>query len=508
MQEIDRISIEEEKIPSLILMENAAKAVVREIVSNFPPEFIKKSVIVSGKGNNGGDGIAVGRILRILGFEPSVFVLGELNELSKDSQIQAEKYSLFGNLFFSSSESFYDVLKDKLEKTKLVIDAILGTGTKGKVLPKYEKIIALLNSCRAKTVSIDIPSGLSGDSFFPLGIAVKADITVTLGGLKLPLVSPECEEFCGKVIKVDIGLSEKGYNKIKPYAQTIDIDFVKPFFVEREKTVHKGNLGHLLIVAGSKGKLGASILSAKGALRAGCGLVTVAIPESLANFVTASCEEAMTLPLPETKEGTLSEDSYKIILDFSKNVDALSIGPGISTNDETAKVVRTLFKELKKPAVFDADGINAFEKNTNDLDKFEGDRIITPHPGEFGRILGLSAKEILKDRYSYVQRFSKEKKIVTALKGYKTILADKEGFLRINTSGGSYMAGPGMGDVLTGMVGALLARKVYPFDAASISVFWHGLSAQMVFEQKGYGIVASEVADFLPFAESFLRNGY
>ncbi|NMB98666.1 MAG: NAD(P)H-hydrate dehydratase [Thermoanaerobaculaceae bacterium] len=508
MQEIDRITIEEAGIPSLVLMENAAKAVVREMVSNFEANFLKNCLIIAGKGNNGGDGIAVGRILHHLGFNPSIFVLGEFEELSKDAKIQAEKFLGYGKIFFLSAQNFWEELEIKLKNCNLVVDAILGTGTKGKVSGNYEKVILLINQSTAQKISIDIPSGLSGDSFLPLGSAVYADLTVTLGGLKLPLSSPECEEFCGKVVKVDIGLCQNAFERIKPAAETIDLECVKGFFRERDNFTHKGKLGHLLIVAGGKGKIGAAILSAKGALRAGAGLVTVATPQTLAPFVTTAIPEAMTLPLEETEDGTLSVKSFEKIVSFSENVDSLSIGPGLSTNKETSELCRKLYKEVKIPSVFDADGINAFEKFLSEIGNFAGERVLTPHPGELGRILNLSPKEVLKDRYLIVQNFCKEKGITTVLKGYKTLVGNKSGFLRINTSGGSYMAGPGMGDILTGIVGALLARKIDAFDASSAAVFWHGLAAQMAFDQKGYGILASDVADFLPVAESFIRNGF
>lgn len=506
MQEIDRISIEEKRIPSIVLMENAAKTVVKEILSNFPLEAIRNCLIIAGKGNNGGDGIAVGRILRNLGFRPSIFVLCDRNELSQDATIQAERYSILGEILFSSHKDFYFELETKLKSCSLVIDALLGTGTRGKVSEKYERIIDLINNSSNYVVSIDIPSGLSGDSFVPPGKAIKASLTVTLGALKLPLVSPECEEFCGKVVVTDIGLSEESFRRIKPLVETIDIDVARKFFPERDNFVHKGKLGHIFIIAGGRGKLGAAILSARGALRAGSGLVTVGIPESLANFVTIAIPEAMTLPLSETEEGTLSLKSLEPIMAFSEKVDSVSLGPGLSTHSETSELVRRLYKELKVPSVFDADGINAFESVSSDLDKFESERIFTPHPGEFGRLLNMTPKEVLKDRYSIAQSFSRKNKIVTVLKGYKTIISNSDGFLRINTTGGGYMAGPGMGDVLTGIIGALLAKKLTPFDAASAAVFWHGLSAQLVFEKKGYGIVASEVADFLPIAESCIRK--
>ena len=506
MQEIDRITIEEEIVPSLYLMENAAKAVVKEILKNFNKNEINRCLIVAGKGNNGGDGICVARILHYLKFSPILFLSAKKEDLSRDSKFQFENYD--GEVVFLENEDdFINDLSSYLKRSKIVVDALLGTGTKGEVQGFYKKIIETINSQDTNVVSIDIPSGLSGDSFLPFGIAVRADLTVTLGGLKLPLASSECEEFCGEVIKVDIGLSDKAFEKISPHSQLIDFEFARRFFPERGKKIHKGNLGHLLIIAGGKGKLGASILTAKGALRSGAGLVTVATTKSLCPFVTASVPEVMTLPLPETLSGMISLNSYDILLKFFENVDAVAIGPGISTEEETSELSRRLYSETKMPMVVDADGLNAFSQKSDLLFNKSGERVLTPHPGEFGRLLNLSAIDVLSNRYQLVTEYAQKWGVTLLLKGYKSLIGDKKGFFRINSSGGSYMAGAGMGDVLTGIVGALLARKVHPFDSASIGAYFHGLSAELVFKKMGYGILASDVADNLPFTESLLRNG-
>ena len=508
MREIDRISIQEEKIPSLALMENAAKGVTGEILKAAGAEMLRRTVVIAGKGNNGGDGIAIARILRGLGFSPEVFVLGTRDELSEDAVVQAEKYKTLGSITFSGDKDFRSSLGRSLSGANVVIDAILGTGAKGKVSQSCEEIISLINDSNAFVVSVDIPSGLSGDSFIPAGPAVKADLTVTLGFIKPPLVSPECEEYCGKVAVVDIRLSEKASEKVKAGAEALDIEWARPFFTGRKKSTHKGEMGHLLIVAGSRGKLGASILAGKGALRAGCGLLTVAVPESLANHLTVALPEAMTLPLPETAEGTLSSGGWEKILPFFPSVDALAIGPGLTTNAGTRTLVQKLYKEVEKPCVIDADGLNAFEGCDTLLKDHNGERILTPHPGELGRLLNTNAEAVLQNRYSLATEHSHKWRVCILLKGYKSIIGSADRKLRINLSGGSYMAAPGMGDVLTGVCGALLARRTGCFDAASLSAFWHGFAAEIAFNAKGYGILASEVADSLPLAESILRNDH
>ncbi len=506
MQEIDRITIEEESVPSLYLMENAAKAVVNEILKNFSEDEIKRCLIISGKGNNGGDGICVARILHHLKFSPILFLAAKKEDLSRDSKIQFENYDGEVHLL-QNEDDFINDLSSYLKRSKIVVDALLGTGTKGEVQGFYKKIIEQINSHKTNVVSVDIPSGLSGDSFLPSQIAVRADLTVTLGGLKLPLASPECEEFCGEVIKVEIGLSDRAFEKISPHSQLIDFEFARRFFPERGKNIHKGNLGHLLIIAGGRGKLGASILTAKGALRSGAGLVTVATTESLCPFVTSSVPEAMTLPLKETDSGKISLNSFNILLNFIENVDAVAIGPGISTEEETSELSRKLYSETKIPMVVDADGLNAFSKRSDLLSNKKGERVLTPHPGEFGRLLDLSARDVLSSRYKLVTEYAQKWGVTLLLKGYKSLIADKNGFLRINSTGGSYMAGAGMGDVLTGIIGALLSRKINPFDSASIGAYFHGLSSQFVFKETGYGILASDVANNLPLTESKLRNG-
>jgi NAD(P)H-hydrate epimerase len=270
---------------------------------------------------------------------------------------------------------------------------------------------------------------------------------------------------------------------------------------------HKGEAGHVLLVAGSRGKSGAAVLAARGALRAGAGLVTVATPASVQPVVAASLPEAMTLPLPETADGTLSMDALTPILDFCGGADALGLGPGAGGTAETGALLEVLYARVPRPMAVDADGLNAFAGRAARLKVHAAPRVLTPHPGEMGRLLGVPAAEVAAGRYRLVPEAAEEAGAVFLLKGFRTLLAAPGRPWRLNLTGGPHMAGPGFGDVLTGVVAALLARAVDPFDAASLAAWWHGAAADLASRRLGgYGLLASECADALPEVEGALRS--
>lgn len=504
MRKADDEAIRKMGIPSILLMENAATAVVSKILDICPPPAPGEGVTVAaGKGNNGGDAVAAARILRILGFSPEVFVFGDREELSPDAKAQVEKYVAYGRTVFDSGGTAFD---EALSRSSLVIDGLLGTGARGAVSGRTAEIIKKINAFEGMTVSIDIPSGLSGDSFILPGPCVLADLTVTLGAPKLPLVSPECEHAVGRLEVADIGLPEAAMESACPRGEALDMKWAASFFRERGKSCHKGTQGHLLIISGSRGKAGAAVLSATGALRAGAGLVTVAVPEECARIVTSVLPEAMTLPLPATRGGSISREAGECLIDFVKEVDAVAVGPGLGIDPETAGLVRDLYASIEKPLALDADGINAFEVSPDGLSDHLGPRVLTPHPGELGRIIKLAPRSVLEGRYSIVPDKAREWNSCLLLKGYRSFMADGRGRWRINLSGGPHMASAGVGDVLTGIVGALLARGLEPFDALALGVFWHGAAADDLFRRSGYGMLASEIAAALPAVESRGRN--
>ncbi len=508
MREIDRRAIEEMGVPSLALMENAAAAVAEEIFSRASSHLSPKTVVLCGKGNNGGDGLAVARLLAARGARPVVLLLSAARELSGDASAQLEMARKAGIVIEEAGGSV-EKAKTALQGASLVVDAILGTGTRGEVTGFLAETIEAVNGSRGSgsfIVSIDIPSGLSGESLAPSGPAVRAGLTVTLGFGKPVLFTPEGAPYCGDVVEKKIGIPENASLGVAPTATALDEKWALQFFAPRPLTAHKGFCGRVLLVCGSTGKGGAAALAARGALRAGAGLVTVALPEpALAGL---SClPETMALPLPATGEGTLSMDALVPIIDFSRHVDAMGIGPGLGTVPETSALARELYAKVKLPMAVDADALNAFEGRQEALRTHAGPRLLTPHPGEMGRITGASIKDVLASRYDLVPRMAAEWQAPVLLKGFRTIVSDGKLPWRINLSGGPHMAGPGMGDVLTGVAAALLARGLSPLDAASLGAWWHGAAGDAAFQNMGgYGLLASEVADALPAIEGRARR--
>lgn len=507
MRKADKTAIDKMGISSFALMENAAKRVVAAIIEEFPSPVLHRGItIATGKGNNGGDAIAAARILRGLGFSPEVFIFGSACDMSKDALAQENKYSDYGRALFETQEDFIWLFEKSLQRAGIIIDGLLGTGTRGEVKGTMAEAIRLINKSGRPVVSIDIPSGLSGDLFSLQEPCVRADLTVTLGAAKPPLLSPECEDKVGKLIVANIGLPAEALIAAGGRGEALDMSWASLFFGEREKMSHKGKQGHLLIIAGGSGKSGAATLCASGALRAGAGLVTVACPEGCAAGISSYLPEAMALPLPETAEGYLSRKSLPQIIDFSGKVSAISVGPGLGNDGETSGLLREIYCGSEKPLVLDADGINAFEGHDGLLRTHKAPRVITPHPGELGRLLRMSAPEIVARRYLLVPEKAADWDVTLLVKGYRSFMANPDGEWRINLSGGPHMAAPGVGDVLTGVVGALIARGMDPFDALALGTFWHGAAADKAFAKSGYGILASEIAANLPAVESMGRR--
>lgn len=329
MREVDRVSIEEVGVPSLNLMENAATAVTQALLELVPELLAGSVTILCGRGNNGGDGMAVARLLRGKGYEPEVLLAAEPSSLSGDAAVQFGRLRSSGvSVTVVPDSSHLPVAAARLCESDLVVDALLGTGLTGPARGYHAELIRAVNCSGAFIAAVDIPSGLSGDALGPFGEAVESDLTFTLALAKPCLYTPEGAPFCGEVVVLDIGEPREAVRRVKPAAELLDESWATPFFTERLPDTHKGHIGRVLIVAGSRSKSGAAVLAARGALRAGSGLVTVGVPASMQPVVASSLPEVMTLPLPETSEGTLSMDALTPILSFCSNVDAVGLGPG------------------------------------------------------------------------------------------------------------------------------------------------------------------------------------
>jgi ADP-dependent NAD(P)H-hydrate dehydratase / NAD(P)H-hydrate epimerase len=507
VREADRIAIEVMGTPSLTLMENAARALVRELVHLLPDPLAGRVAIVCGKGNNGGDGMAVARLLKGAGYLPEVLLLADPASLSGDSRAQYERLSGSVPVHLLFRESDLEELGLRLSEADLVVDALLGTGLGGPVRGLYARAIAAINASGAFVVAVDIPSGLSGDALLPDDPAVNADLTLTLALPKPILYTPEASGSCGEVRVLDIGIPPAASTKLSIAGEFLDAAWAVPFFGPRRPTAHKGDLGRLVIVAGGRGKSGAAVLAARGALRAGAGLVTVACPASSQPVIAGSLPEAMTLPLPETSEGTLSMDALIPLLKALKEVDAAAMGPGLGQLPETAALCREVYGMCPVPMVVDADGLNAFAGRPGNLAEHAAARVLTPHPGEMARLAGGDVGSVLAARYTLVPQWAETWDTTLLLKGHRTLIGAPGKPWRLNGTGGPHMAGPGFGDVLTGIIAALLGRGLEDLDAAALGAWWHGAAADVAAEGLGgYGLLASECADALPLVEGEMRH--
>ena len=508
MREIDRKTIAS-GIPSIRLMENAGRAVARAIKSRYGPLKGKKITIFCGKGNNGGDGLVIARLLGREKAKIRIFLLAGKKKLKKDPKANLER-ALRQKVEVIEIDTSRKLKKFEQEskKSDLIVDAILGTGIKGAPKGLEARAIKFINTLKKPIVSVDIPSGVEGSTGRVSGEAIRADLTITFGLPKIGLVIYPGAEYVGGLEVADIGIPKRFLRDKKIKVNLITKEEISSYLKPRKPDTHKGTYGHLLVIAGSVGMTGAATLTSQaaslcfGALRSGVGLVTLAIPESLNEIMEVKLTEGMTLPLPETKKKTLSLLAEKKIIEFSKKANALALGPGLSTNKETQQLVRNLIGKISYPMVIDADALNALAGHLSILrSRIQdlGSRIITPHPGEMARLIGKKAKEVQENRIKIAGDFARKYKVIVILKGAGTVISDPEGNIYINPTGNPGMASAGVGDVLTGMIGSFLAQRREPLEAAKTGVYLHGLAGDLAAQEKGEeSLIASDLLKKLP----------
>ena len=509
MRKIDKKTIEECGILGVVLMERAGFAVASKIKEIFGR---KRVIIVSGSGNNGRDGLVVARNLHNEGWDVKVFLTSRPEDLKGDALLQYKAAVKLG-VGIKQINEFLIHYSSVLTRHSVIVDAILGTGLSKNIAGKLSEVISLINKSNIPIISVDIPSGISSDNGQVMGAAVRADYTVTFGLPKRGHFLYPGAEYTGKLFVEDIGFPEELLKTEKLNIELLMKDYISALIPERKKYSHKGNYGHVLIVAGSRGKTGAALMAAKACLRCGTGLVTIGVPESLANIFQSRVTEEMTLILPDKGDGTLSVRASNKILDFlNKTADLLAIGPGIGVSAETEKLMRTLIKNSETPIVIDADGINSIKGEKEVFSKIKAPLILTPHPGEMARLLqdsGLGIKDIEKDRINTATSFAKETGTYLVLKGVPTIIAMPDGRAFINSTGNPGMATAGTGDVLTGMISGFLNQTPNPIHACITGVYMHGLAGDMAASEKGqYSLIATDIIDKIPDAfRSFKSNG-
>lgn len=500
MREIDRLTIEHYGVPSLVLMERAGFAVAMKIREFFKE---RKVIVLCGRGNNGGDGLVVARILQNWGYRVKVFLLCEKETLSHDCQIQFNIAKNFNvPMEFRPTISFADL------HGAIIVDAIFGTGINKPVSQNLVEIFKLVNNSKSPVFSIDIPSGISSDTGEVLGGAVRADYTITFGLPKIGHVFYPGASYTGRLFTEDIGFPPELLSSADLKVSLIQKDTVSSLIKPREKYSHKGDYGHVLIIAGSKGKTGAALMCAKACLRSGAGLVTLGIPESLMGILQSRITEEMTLPLKDDGSGMFSADAIDQILSFiSTKIDAVAIGPGIGVSPDTEKLLAEIIKDSPAPLIIDADGINSLSVNTDVLTRKKSAIILTPHPGEMARLCTRAFNSehrnshIEKDRPSISSKLSCQYGIYVVLKGVPTVIASPDGRVFINTSGNPGMATAGSGDVLTGIIASFVGQGLSPLDASISGVYIHGVAGDVASEQKGeYCMVATDLIKYLPSA--------
>ncbi len=504
MRQIDRRAIDDYGVSGLQLMESAGRGVAEALVHDYGDDLHRGVTVLCGKGNNGGDGFVAARYLWQRGIPVVLLFLGARGSIAGDAALQLESAIACGlPLHECPDEATLATSLSAIPPDGLVVDALLGTGASGGARGLVRAAIEAIGQRSLRIVAIDLPSGLDADPSVRAGPVVSAERTYTLCRPKLAIVSGIGADLAGRWRVIPIGIPDEAVTAEKTNHEWIDSDLVRRLVRPRRVTAHKGSLGHLLVIAGGPGKTGAAVLVARGALRAGVGLVTVALPGSALPIVAGQLAEAMTDRLPENSAGALCVAAIERARSALGEAQALALGPGLGRDQDTIEFVRLLVAELGVPTVLDADGLNAFASLPN-LERrlatvARCGLVLTPHPGEAARLLGLSSSQIQDDRWRWARELAAQTGGIVVLKGHRTIVAHPDGRAAINGSGNPGMAVPGSGDVLTGAIGAALARGLPPWDAARLCVFVHGQSADRRVAECGIeGLLASEIADGFP----------
>jgi NAD(P)H-hydrate epimerase len=499
MREIDRLTIQKYGVPSLKLMERAGEAVTRNVLDGFSRAVRKGVLVVAGKGNNGGDGLVAARLLKKKRISCEVALLAHRDELSGDAADNLRAYlKLKGKLTEFGADGLASLQK-RIDQSGLIIDAIFGTGLKSEVRGRFAEAIALINAAGLPVVAVDIPSGLDSDQGAALGAAVKATRTVALAFPKLGEVLYPGASYCGELVVADIGIDGRAVAEVEPGIELLERAMIAGLVPRRDPDTHKGHYGHLLAIAGSRGKTGAAILACRAAMRTGAGLTTLAAPRSLNTIFAAALIEVMTELLPDNEAEEMespSDDDWRRLLERKA---ALLFGPGIGVNDATRAAVRWLLRNLNMPWVIDADGLNNLALEIGRLRHAKFPPVLTPHPGEMARLTDQTTAEVNAHRVALAQAFAREHRCYLVLKGARSVIATPKGKVFINPTGNAGMASGGMGDVLAGMLGALLGQGLAPEAAIKLGVYLHGFVGDRVAEAKGQiGLIASDIIEGLP----------
>ena len=499
IQEMDHLAINYYGIKGLELMENAGKGIVETLKRRFDNLSRKRVLIFCGKGNNGGDGLVTARLLFNMGVHVTVLMLENKANLRIDAATNAESVCKLGISIIEVEKTNISSLERCLESCDIVIDALFGTGLTRPVNNLYKQVIEKINQAKKFVVAVDIPSGLDSDSGQLLGSCIRADLTLALMLLKRCHLLFPAAELMGEIETIDIKIPSEVVDSQTIKVQVTEEADLHSWFRKRATDSHKGNFGHVLVIAGSKGKGGAAGLASLAALRMGCGLVTLALPESCQKALEFNPLEVMTVPAPETDAGTFALSAKKILLNHCKGKAAVAIGPGLSTEPETVQLLNELLPAIDCPLIIDADGVNAIAQSPNLISKLGADTVLTPHPKEMSRISGVETSKILESRIENAEKFARSYSVNIVLKGASTIISEPNGLTTINPTGNPGMATAGSGDVLTGVIASLIAQGFSSPKAAIAGTYLHGLAGDIFAKSESQtSLIAGDLLRTLP----------
>jgi hydroxyethylthiazole kinase-like uncharacterized protein yjeF len=497
MRAIDRATNQRYGVPSLALMENAGSSVAELVVARYPSA--DRIGVICGKGNNGGDGFVAARKLKAAGREVRVVLLAEPAELRGDAAEMFARLPVAPVIVRNGDELEREQARAVFE-SEVLLDAILGTGFKPPVSGLYAEAIRMLNASSAHLVAVDIPSGADADLMGEqAGTVTRADAVVTFTAPRPAHIFGRLTD--GPTLIAPIGTPDEAIVS-SLQLNLITAREIAPLVGPRPLAANKGNFGHVLVIGGCLGKAGSVAMAGMAALRSGAGLSTVATPKSVLATVAGFHPEVMTEPLDETDAGTISTRAGEPIDALVKGMTVLAVGPGISRHPETSDFVRRLVVKSKTPLVLDADGLNAFEGRASELNGKVRSLVITPHPGEMARLAGSTVAAVQRDRINVARTFAREHQLIVVLKGHRTLIAQPDGTVWVNTTGNPGMATGGTGDILTGMVSGLMAQNPERVvEAVVAAVHLHGLAGDVARESMSeHSLVATDLMKALPDA--------
>lgn len=490
------------------MMENAGAACTRNIRNIIERENTPKRniVVVCGKGNNGGDGFVIARKFAENGYNVCVILASGY----PTSQEATYMYKLVLDL--SIPTVWYDADRAKAVQTvknaDVIVDAVFGFSFYGNVSEDLKLLFNEMSSAKGVKFAVDVPSGVYCDSGYNDPDCFKADYTIAISALKPAHITHPACDCCGDIIIANIGIPEDSYNLVKDSLYTYNKTEVRNLFPVRSATAHKGSFGHLLCICGSRGMVGAPVLSGSAALRSGAGLVTVAFPESAYVPIASKLTEALLMPLPETEQGTLSEKGIDNLLSVLDKYDAILIGCGLGFNVDTKKVLSSVIENAKVPVIIDADGINIIASDISMLQRAEAPLVLTPHPKEMSRLCNIPTEVILSDTVGAARTFSEKHGVYLVLKASNTVVTEPESKKAyVNSSGNNGLSKGGSGDVLAGLIGGFAVQDFKLADAITAAVYIHGHTADIVADRTSKtGMLPSDVVNELSGVFSFFEK--